>query len=189
MSLVVLDTDVASAILRGRLHDRLRARLAGNTLCITFVTLGELTKWTALRSWGPRKLADLAQWRSGVVLLPFDEAVATTWDNSRLGRSIAGGPVRRMTPGLRRAAWSTGCRWRRSTARTTPTSPSTTAFASSTSPSFQQRGRPPGLRKPRSPYAPASKLPPNGPAAPGNSPSPGPEREGKGTTPVGGKVT
>lgn len=70
MSLVVLDTDVASAILRGRLHDQLRARLAGKTLCITSVTLGELTKWTALRSWVPRKLADLAQWRSGVVLLP-----------------------------------------------------------------------------------------------------------------------
>lgn len=65
MSLIVLDTDVASAILRGRLPERLRARLAGKTLCITFVTLGELTRWTALRSWGPRKLADLAQWRSG----------------------------------------------------------------------------------------------------------------------------
>ncbi|WP_247674353.1 hypothetical protein [Micromonospora sp. C51] len=50
MSLVVLDTDVASAILRGRLHDRLVARLIGKTLCITFVTLGELTKWTGLRS-------------------------------------------------------------------------------------------------------------------------------------------
>jgi toxin FitB len=60
---------------RDRLHDRLRARLAG----ITLVTLGELTKWTVLRSWGPRRLADLAQWRSAVVLLPFDEAVATTW--------------------------------------------------------------------------------------------------------------
>ena len=79
MSLVVLDTDVASTILRGKLDDRLRARLAGKILCVTFVTLGELTKWTALRSWGPRKLADLAQWRAGMVLLPFDEAVATTW--------------------------------------------------------------------------------------------------------------
>ncbi len=26
------------------------ARLAGKTLCISFVTLGELTKWTVLRS-------------------------------------------------------------------------------------------------------------------------------------------
>nr|MDT0660031.1 type II toxin-antitoxin system VapC family toxin [Micromonospora sp. DSM 115978] len=79
MNLVVLDTDVASMILRGRLPDRLRARLAGRTLAITFVTLGELTKWTVLRSWGPRKLADLTEWRRGVVVLPFDEAVATTW--------------------------------------------------------------------------------------------------------------
>lgn len=57
MSSVVLDTDVASASLRGRLADPLRARLTGETWCISFVTLGELTKWTALRSWGPRKLA------------------------------------------------------------------------------------------------------------------------------------
>jgi toxin FitB len=50
MSFVVLDTDVASASLRGRLPDRLRARLTGQTWCISFVTVGELTKWTVLRS-------------------------------------------------------------------------------------------------------------------------------------------
>ena len=59
MSFIVLDTDVASTILRGRLTDPLRSRLAGHSLCITFVTLGELTKWTVLRDWGPRRLADL----------------------------------------------------------------------------------------------------------------------------------
>lgn len=79
MSFVVLDTDVASASLRGRLDGPLRARLAGQSLCITFVTLGELAKWTVLRNWGPRRLADLASWRREVVLLPFDDAVATTW--------------------------------------------------------------------------------------------------------------
>ncbi|MET7866693.1 type II toxin-antitoxin system VapC family toxin [Micromonospora sp. WMMD964] len=92
MSLVVLDTDVASAILRGRLSDPLRARLAGKTLCVTFVTLGELTKWTALRSWGPRKLADLAHWRSGIVLLPFDEAVAVTWGHLQARAQHRGRP-------------------------------------------------------------------------------------------------
>lgn len=79
MSFVVVDTDVASASLRGRLPDQLRARLAGQTVCITFVTLGELTKWTHLRSWGPRRLADLREWRRHVVLLPFDEAVSLVW--------------------------------------------------------------------------------------------------------------
>lgn len=51
MSFIVLDTDVASVSLRGRL-DPLRARLTGETWCISSVTVGELTKWTVLRSWG-----------------------------------------------------------------------------------------------------------------------------------------
>ena len=79
MSFVVLDTDVASASLRGRLTDPLRARLTGETWCISFVTLGELTKWTVLRSWGPRKLAELGEWRRHVVLLPYSERVAIRW--------------------------------------------------------------------------------------------------------------
>ena len=36
MSFVVLDTDVSSASLRGRLADPLRARLTGQTWCISF---------------------------------------------------------------------------------------------------------------------------------------------------------
>jgi predicted nucleic acid-binding protein len=79
VSLIVLDTDVASASLRNRLPDRLRARLAGHTMCITFVTIGELTKWHVLRSWGPRRIADLARWREHVGVLQYDEAVADRW--------------------------------------------------------------------------------------------------------------
>jgi len=55
VSLVVLDTDVASTILRGRQTERLQARLAGRHWLVSFVTLGELTHWTIARSWGPRK--------------------------------------------------------------------------------------------------------------------------------------
>jgi len=79
VSLIVLDTDVASLSLRGRLPDRLRARLAGHTMAITFVTVGELMKWRTLRSWGPRRIADLARWREHVAVLQYDEAVANTW--------------------------------------------------------------------------------------------------------------
>ena len=79
MSFVVLDTDVASVSFRGRLADPLRARLTGQTWCISFVTLGELTKWTVLRSWGPRKRAGMAGWLGNVVILPYSEAVAVTW--------------------------------------------------------------------------------------------------------------
>lgn len=51
----------------------------GTTVFITFVTLGELTKWTVLRDWGPRRLADLADWQRHIGVLPSDEDVATTW--------------------------------------------------------------------------------------------------------------
>jgi hypothetical protein len=43
VSTIVLDSDVASKILRDRLPDPLRSRLLGHSLCITFVTLAELT--------------------------------------------------------------------------------------------------------------------------------------------------
>lgn len=79
MSFVVLDTDVASASFRGRLTDPLRTRLTGETWCISFVTLGELTRWAVWRSWGPRKLAELADWRHNVLSLPYSEAVAVRW--------------------------------------------------------------------------------------------------------------
>jgi len=44
VSLIVPDTDVASATLRNRLPDRLRAAPAGHPMCIAIVTVGELMK-------------------------------------------------------------------------------------------------------------------------------------------------
>ena len=79
MSVIVLDTDVSSALLRGRLSDPLRARLVGHTLAVTFVTVGELTKWTHIRSWGPARLDVLSRFLGQVVVLPYGVAVAETW--------------------------------------------------------------------------------------------------------------
>lgn len=92
MSLVVLDTDVASAILRQRLPDRPRAKLAGKIFFVTFVTLAELTKWTIMRDWGPRRLADLDDWFSNIGVLPFDEEVARTWGILQAGAQRRGRP-------------------------------------------------------------------------------------------------
>lgn len=79
MSVVVLDTDVSSAVLRDRLTDPLRTRLTGQTLAVTFVTVGELTKWTHVRSWGPQRLDTLTRFLDRVVVLPYSVAVAETW--------------------------------------------------------------------------------------------------------------
>jgi predicted nucleic acid-binding protein len=49
VNLVVLDTDVASQLLRRRAADPQARRLAGGVLAVTFVTVGELTKWTLVR--------------------------------------------------------------------------------------------------------------------------------------------
>ena len=92
MSLIVLDTDVASGTLRNRLPDRLRARLAGQTMCITFVTVGELAKWRALRHWGPQRVADLGRWRERVAVLQYDEAVADRWGQLQARAQLRGRP-------------------------------------------------------------------------------------------------
>jgi hypothetical protein len=53
MTAVILDTDVASLTIKNRLPTPLAAQLVGTQAGITFVTLGELTKWAVVRDWGP----------------------------------------------------------------------------------------------------------------------------------------
>lgn len=88
---VILDTDVASLLHRRKLTGPVAARLIGREPLITFVTLGELTKWAEIRRWGARRRDELAGWLSGIPVLPGDEAVAAIWgrlsaETSRRGR-------------------------------------------------------------------------------------------------------
>ena len=79
MNYVAIDTDVASVSLRGRLPAEARRHLAGKSICLTFVTVGELSKWMALRNWGASRRRSLLAWQHGKVVLPYDEAVAGIW--------------------------------------------------------------------------------------------------------------
>lgn len=92
MAYVVVDTDVASLLHKRRLPDGLAASLVGKTLCITFVTVGELAKWAHVRNWGPRNRDALDRWLHQVVVLPFSVEVARTWGD------IAGAAQRRGRP-------------------------------------------------------------------------------------------
>ena len=78
MSLVVVDTDVASTLLRRRTSAALARQLADHTIAITFVTYGELTKWTLVRHWGPRSLETMRTFLAELVVLPYDQQVATS---------------------------------------------------------------------------------------------------------------
>lgn len=51
MAIVVLDTDAASLLQKGRLPADVSQRLRGSSLAVTFVTVGELYKWAERRSW------------------------------------------------------------------------------------------------------------------------------------------
>jgi predicted nucleic acid-binding protein len=79
VSLVVLDTDVASSVLRGRVSQRLLALLAGKNLVHLVRDAGRAdqmddhSKLGTAQARGPGRLAP------GVTLLGFDETVATTW--------------------------------------------------------------------------------------------------------------
>jgi hypothetical protein len=52
MRKVVLDTDVSSHTFLKRLTPHVKERIEQHTLCMSFATLGELTKWHVFRDWG-----------------------------------------------------------------------------------------------------------------------------------------
>ena len=88
----VVDTDVASAILKGQPPDSLHRRLAGQQLAITFVTVGELTQWTYLHRWGPRRRAGLRAFFASVVVLPCIFQAATVWGEIQGQARLRGRP-------------------------------------------------------------------------------------------------
>lgn len=89
---VVLDTDVASLIYKRRLPSQLSARLVGRRGVLSFVTLGELTKWVEVRQWGNVRRQEFSDWLSGFVVLPGDENVATTWGRLTASAQLRGRP-------------------------------------------------------------------------------------------------
>jgi predicted nucleic acid-binding protein len=86
---VVVDTDVASTILKGRLPDVLARRLAGQRLAVTF---GELTQWTYLHRWGSQRRAGLQAFFASVIVLPGSFRAATIWGEIQAHARLRGRP-------------------------------------------------------------------------------------------------
>jgi toxin FitB len=100
---IVLDTDIASLNLKGRLPARLRAVVSDKSICVTFVTAGELTQWADLRSWGRQSWAELDEWLGSALVLDYDKAVARTW-----GR-LSAAARRRGRPRQANDTWIAAC--------------------------------------------------------------------------------
>ena len=82
--LVALDTDVASLAYRGRLPAAMASRLTGLTWCLSFVTIGELTQWATVRSWGPHNRRSLDSWLDRFLI------VNSSWRAAQIWGEIAG---------------------------------------------------------------------------------------------------
>ena len=103
MRYVVLDTDVASRIIKRQLDGPLAARITAVAWCVTFVTVGELWQWATMRSWGRRTREGLEDWLSGVVKLDSDLVISREW-----GR-ISADARRRGRPRPANDTWIAAC--------------------------------------------------------------------------------
>jgi predicted nucleic acid-binding protein len=90
---VVLDTDVASGLIRPRLPSSLCRKLLRQQLALTFVTVGELTKWVHVRGLGQRRRGEIDEWLGRRPMIAATAAVARKWGEivahaEKRGRSL-----------------------------------------------------------------------------------------------------
>jgi predicted nucleic acid-binding protein len=100
---VVIDTDVASKLMRRTLPGSVVERLTGATLAVTFVTVGELFRGATHARWGTRRTSELSGWLARVLTIPADQAVARRWGE------ITGAALRVGRPLPANDAWIAAC--------------------------------------------------------------------------------
>lgn len=103
MRRAIVDTDVASLSIKRQLPPALLRELLGAQVGITFVTLGELTRWVTMREWGTRRRSELAAWLTARPSLPYSEDVARTWGE------ISAHAARRGRPRPQNDTWIAAC--------------------------------------------------------------------------------
>lgn len=91
MSLILIDTDIASFILKGSDYaNPYRLLLDGHELALSFMTVAELFQWAILRQWGDWRLAQLEQYLSSYVIIPVNQPLCREWAQTRADRQGAG---------------------------------------------------------------------------------------------------
>jgi toxin FitB len=77
--MLVLDTDVASACIRGEVPRGIRRQLVHHQPAITFVTVGELLVWTFRKHFPPPLLDRVQGFIDDSRILGYDPVVARRW--------------------------------------------------------------------------------------------------------------
>jgi toxin FitB len=89
---VVLDTDISSLYIKGRLPLVWRDKLVGFHPFMTFITRGELVQWTLLRNLGNRRTSEVRSWIGKSFFLPGDGAVTEVYGRLTAAAALRGRP-------------------------------------------------------------------------------------------------
>jgi predicted nucleic acid-binding protein len=76
---LVLDTDIASLLWRGKLEPEHRQKLAGHTPLLTFVTVAEFLRGAYKANWDQQQMAKLTAFYEQFELIRCDFDIVKTW--------------------------------------------------------------------------------------------------------------
>lgn len=80
MEKILVDTDVISFSLKRDSRAALYApHLLGKLICVSFMTVAELYRWTLARNWGKQRIDQLKAHLESMVLVNYDDAIAWEW--------------------------------------------------------------------------------------------------------------
>ena len=77
---VVIDTDVASFLQKDRAPEWVHEAIRGARIWLTFVTVGELSKWAVVRRWGDTRRDRLDLWVASRPVIPYARETRTHSD-------------------------------------------------------------------------------------------------------------
>lgn len=92
MRAAVIDTDVASAILRRQSSEALSAVLEGALVAVSFITAGELHRWAHVQDWGAPRRRALDEWLAKVLVLESTPAIWRIWGRITAEARLRGRP-------------------------------------------------------------------------------------------------
>ncbi len=91
MSILLLDTDVVSFLLKGHSRSNDYAPLLeGNQLALSFMTVAELFQWATVRNWGTQRIESLERSLKNYLIIPVDIELCRIWGNLRARRQTIG---------------------------------------------------------------------------------------------------
>ena len=100
---VVIDTDVASFLQKDRAPEWVHEAIRGARIWLTFVTVGELSKWAVVRRWGDTRRDRLDLWVARRPVIPYDREIAGRWGE------LAGTAQLRGRPRPQNDTWIAAC--------------------------------------------------------------------------------